>query len=170
VVSLGRWFATPRLHPGITQEVAPNGRVVFPLLIKPNIGGSGAGIARFDTRDSLEAALYRLDLGPDHTALLQEYVEPEGQAITRIEVLGGRFLYAFRIVKETESRFNLCPADLCEVPSEESPGCPAVPTPGMSVRRIEPPPEAIETALRVAAAASIDIGGIEYPASRVDGR
>src|SRR5918995_248916 len=145
-------------------------RLTFPLLMKPNVGGSGAGIVRFDTRESLEVALDRLDFGPDHTALLQEYVEPEDQAIIRIEVLDGRFLYAIRIVKEAESRFNLCPADLCEVPGQESSACPVVPTQGMSVRRIEPPPEAIETALRIAAAASIDIGGIEYLVGRVDGQ
>ncbi len=145
-------------------------RIAFPLLVKPNVGGSGAGIVRFDTREALEVALDRLDFGPDHTALLQEYLEPEGQAIVRIEVLDGRFLYAIRIVKEAESRFNLCPADLCEVPGQESGACPVVRTPGMSVRRVEPPSEAIETALRIAAAASIHIGGIEYLVGRSDGQ
>jgi hypothetical protein len=145
-------------------------RIAFPLLMKPNVGGSGAGIVRFDTRESLEIALGRLDVGPDHIALLQEYIEPEGQAIVRLEVLDGRFLYAIRIVKETESRFNLCPADLCQVPGPELSACPAVPTQGMSVRRVEPPPEAIETALRIAAGASIDIGGIEYLVGQADGQ
>ena len=137
-------------------------RVAFPLLVKPNVGGSGAGVVRFDAREPLEAALGELDFGPDHVALLQEYIEPADQAIVRIEVLDGRFLYAIRIVKETESRFNLCPADLCEVPSP--------PTPGMSVTRVEPPAEAVEAALGLAAAASIDIGGIEYLVGKHDGQ
>jgi hypothetical protein len=143
-------------------------RMAFPLVVKPNVGGSGAGIVRYDARDTLEANLAGLDFGPDHTALLQEYIEPEAQAIVRIEVLDGRFLYAIRIVRETESRFNLCPADLCEVPSADLSACPVTPA-GMSVSRVEPPPEAIEAALRLAGAASIDIGGIEYLVSRADG-
>jgi len=47
-------------------------RIPFPLVVKPNVGGSGAGIIRFDSRAELEAALDRLDLGPDGTALVQE--------------------------------------------------------------------------------------------------
>src|SRR5262249_21922373 len=89
-------------------------RIAFPLLVKPNVGGSGAGVVRFEARESLEVALGGLDFGPDHTALVQEYVEPEDGAIVRIEVMDRRFLYAIRIVKETDSSFNLCPADLCE--------------------------------------------------------
>jgi hypothetical protein len=145
-------------------------RIAFPLLIKPNVGGSGAGVVRFDSRGALEIALDGLDFGPDHTALLQEYVEPEGQAIVRIEVLDGRFLYAIRIVKEAESTFNLCPADLCEVPSADLSACPVAPTPGMNVTRVEPPSEAAEAAIRLAGAASIDIGGIEYLVGKTDGR
>src|SRR5689334_1928729 len=52
----------------------------FPVVIKPNVGGSGAGIVRFDTRAELEAAVPTLALGPDGTALLQEYLESEGDA------------------------------------------------------------------------------------------
>ena len=44
---------------------------------KPNVGGSGAGIVRFDSREELEAAGGALDLGPDGTALVQDYLEPE---------------------------------------------------------------------------------------------
>jgi len=144
-------------------------RIAFPLLVKPNVGGSGAGIVRFDAREALEASLAGLDFGPDHTALLQEYIEAEAQAIVRIEVLEGRFLYAIRITRETESRFNLCPADLCEVPSADLSACPVAPV-GLSVSRVEPPPEAIEAAVRLADAASIDIGGIEYLVGQADGR
>ena len=145
-------------------------RVAFPLIVKPNVGGSGAGIVRFDARDALDAALATLDFGPDHVALLQEYIEPEEGAIVRIEVLDGRFLYAIRIVREAESRFNLCPADLCEVPSADLSACPVAPAPGLHVSRVEPPSEAVDAAVRLARAASIDIGGIEYLVGRADGQ
>src|SRR6187397_443998 len=49
----------------------------FPVVVKPNIGGSGAGIVRFDTPESLERAAGKgLELGIDQTALVQEYVTP----------------------------------------------------------------------------------------------
>jgi len=133
------------------------------------VGGSGAGVVRFDAREPLEAALAELDFGPDHTALLQEYIEPRDQAIVRIEVLDGRFLYAIRIVKETESRFNLCPADLCEIPGADPSACPVAPAPGLNVSRVEPPAEAVDAAVRLAAAASIAIVGIEYLVGQDDG-
>jgi predicted ATP-grasp superfamily ATP-dependent carboligase len=137
-------------------------RMPFPLLVKPNVGGSGAGVVRFDAREPLEAALADLDFGPDHTALLQEYVEPEDQAIVRIEVLDGRFLYAIRILKET--------ADLCEILDADLSACPVAPAPGMIVTRVEPPAEAVDAAIRLAKAASIDIGGIEYLVGKKDGQ
>jgi biotin carboxylase len=145
-------------------------RVSFRLLVKPSVGGSGAGIVRFDSRDALESALKALDLRPDHTALLQEYVEPEGQAIVPIEVLVGRFLYAIRIVKETESRFHLCPADLCEAPGQGLSACPVGATTGIQVARFEPPSEAIEAALGLTRAASIAIDGVEYLVGKADGQ
>ncbi len=40
-------------------------RVRFPLVVKPNVGGSGAGIVRFARREELEERLDTLDLGPD---------------------------------------------------------------------------------------------------------
>src|SRR5262245_46603220 len=60
-------------HPHQVAKVAD--RLRFPVVLKPNVGGSGAGIVRFDSRGELEAALPALPLGPDGVALLQEYLE-----------------------------------------------------------------------------------------------
>lgn len=148
----------------------------FPLVIKPNVGGSGAGIVRSASRAELEARLASLDLGPDGTALIQEYLEPEEEAIVRVEVMDGAYLYAIRIVREPETGFNLCPADICQVPgdapaavSADLAACPVSVKPGLTVTRFDPPPEAIETVLRLARAASIDIGGVEYLVAQADG-
>jgi RimK-like ATP-grasp domain len=146
----------------------------FPVVIKPNVGGSGAGIVRFDSRAELEARLAEIDLGPDHVALLQEFIEADGGAIVRIEVLDGRFLYAIRIVRSAGS-FNLCPADICQVPPTAAPeanlnACPVDAPASLEVSRHEPPAEAIEQAIALAHAASIDVGGIEYLVGREDGR
>jgi glutathione synthase/RimK-type ligase-like ATP-grasp enzyme len=149
--------------------------VAFPLVVKPNVGGSGAGIVRFASREDLTERLDTLDLGPDGTALVQEYVESEEGAIVRIEVLDGRYLYAIRIVRQADAGFNLCPADICRTPPPAAPGsdlgaCPVEAKPGLSVSRVDAPAEAIETVIRLTRAASIDVGGVEYLVGKDDGR
>ncbi|HLM54922.1 MAG TPA: hypothetical protein VK422_02270, partial [Pyrinomonadaceae bacterium] len=48
----------------------------FPVMVKPNIGGRGAGVVRFDSPPSLAraAAEGAIDFGVDSTALVQEFV------------------------------------------------------------------------------------------------
>jgi biotin carboxylase len=145
-------------------------RIDFPLVVKPNVGGSGAGIVRFDSVDALRAGLDALDFGPDGTALVQEYVEPAEGAIVRVEVLDGRGLYAIRIVREEARDFNLCPADICQTPAPGAlSACPAEARPSMTVTRFEAPPEAVETAIRLTREAGIDVGGVEYLVGAHDG-
>src|SRR5437667_286624 len=45
-------------------------RIAFPLVVKPNVGGSGAGIVRFDAPDALRAGLDAIGFGPDGTMLV----------------------------------------------------------------------------------------------------
>jgi hypothetical protein len=145
-------------------------RIAFPLIVKPNVGGSGAGIVRFDSEHALRAALDTLAFGPDGTALVQEYVEPAEGAIIRVEVLDGRPLYAIRIVREAAQDFNLCPADLCQTPGA-SPleACPVNARPGLTVTRFDAPPDAVDTAVRLTREAGIDVGGVEYLVGARDG-
>ena len=150
-------------------------RVRFPLVVKPNVGGSGAGIVRFASREELEDRLPTLDFGPDGTALVQEYVESEEGAIVRVEVLDGQYLYAIRIIRRAEAGFNLCPADICPVPSAppaaaDLGACPVEARLGLTVSRFDPPQEAIETVIRLTRAASIDVGGVEYLVGKADGQ
>jgi RimK-like ATP-grasp domain len=155
------------------QVLKASGELRFPLLIKPNVGGSGALIERFDSRADLEARAAALDFGPDGTALVQEYIESADGAIVRVEVLDDNYLYAIRIVRPA-SDFNLCPADICRIP-EAAPktdlgACPIETKPGLSVTRYEAPPAVIDQARALARGASIDVGGIEYLVGRDDGR
>lgn len=147
-------------HPSRIAEAAQGLR--FPVVFKPNIGGSGAGIVRFDSVDQLAAADF--DFGVDGTALIQEFLTAREESIVRVEVLNGEFLYAIRIWPDLSS-FNLCPADICQAePAQDLSACP-VETPGKKKLRIEredPPPAAISGALAVARAAHLDVGGIEY--------
>jgi hypothetical protein len=139
--------------------------LTFPVVVKPNIGGSGAGIVRFDS--PAEIAEAAIDLGIDGTGLVQEFLPARGGSIVRVEVLDGEFLYAIRIFPDLTS-FNLCPADICRVedgaPTADFGVCPAE-SPAkkpLRIERADPPPEAIDGALRLAKAASLDVGGIEY--------
>lgn len=136
----------------------------FPVVFKPNVGGSGAGIVRFDSLDQLAAAQF--DFGVDGTALVQEFLPARDASIVRVEILNGDFLYAIRIWPDLTS-FNLCPADICQAersPPEDLGACP-IEAPGKKKLRIEredPPRSAIEGALALAKAARLDVGGIEY--------
>ena len=113
--SLGLGFPAARvIHGGAQAPVAAEG-LRFPVVVKANIGGSGAGIVRYNTPADLKRAAdaNEIDLGVDGTALVQEYVTPAGGYITRAETLGGKFLYAINVHTTGES-FNLCPADICQ--------------------------------------------------------
>ena len=85
-----------------------------PAVVKPNRGGKGLGVTRFDSVDELAAALPALDEPVDGVLLVQEYVEPSRPRITRAEIVGGELVYA--ITADTErGGFQLCPADACAV-------------------------------------------------------
>jgi ribosomal protein S6-L-glutamate ligase RimK-like protein len=127
----------------------------FPVIVKPNIGGSGAGITSYETLAELEAA--EVELGLDGTALVQEQLPAEGDSIVRIEILDGRFLYAIRLLLMPGS-FNLCPADYCELPGIAD----GVSGRGLPVENCEPPAEVIDDAIRILGAAGMDLGGVEY--------
>ncbi|MCL6564858.1 MAG: hypothetical protein K6U09_00380 [Acidobacteriia bacterium] len=160
-------------HPAQAAEAARGLR--FPVIVKPNIGGSGVGIVRFDHPEQIEraAASGQLQLGPDHTALVQEYIPARDGCIVRVEVLGGKFLYAIRIHLSGEG-YNLCPADICQTvdgrPLERA-ACPAdAPRTGLRVEACTPPPETIAAVERILHAAGIEVGGVEYLVDDRDGR
>jgi glutathione synthase/RimK-type ligase-like ATP-grasp enzyme len=143
----------------------------FPILVKPNIGGSGAGIVRFDRPLDLIKAVYdrRVPAGLDGVLLAQEYHRPRGNSIVRIETLEGRYLYGIRIHLGDTEDFNLCPADVCKTVDGRqltSVGCANA---GLRVEPFTPPNELIAAAERIATAAQIDVGGIEYLESDRDG-
>lgn len=145
------------------QALAAAKGLRFPVLVKPNVGGSGAGIRSFANAGELAQA--ELDLGLDSTALVQEHLPAEGEAVVRIEIVGGKFLYAIRLLLSPGS-FNLCPADYCELPGIAD----GVSGRGVPIERFDPPGEAIEDAKRIVAAAGMDVGGVEYLVNARDGR
>jgi hypothetical protein len=129
---------------------------------------------RFDSRDALVSAVEngRIDLGIDQTALVQEFIPPRGGHITRVETLGGKYLYAIRVFTAGET-FNLCPADICQTTDGVElarVACPVdAPRSGLQVEAFTPPLDVIRSVERIAQAAQIDVGGIEYIIDDRDG-
>ncbi len=160
-------------HPSLAPQAASGMR--FPLVVKANIGGSGAGIVRYDTMEALERGVQQqeINLGIDSTALVQEYVTARDGHITRVETLGGNYLYAINVYT-SGNNFNLCPADICQATSGVEltrTACPVdAPKSGLRVESVTPPAHVIKAIEQIAAAAHIDVGGIEYMVDDRDGR
>jgi glutathione synthase/RimK-type ligase-like ATP-grasp enzyme len=140
--------------------------IVWPALLKPDQGGSGARIQVVESLSHIEEIFARDPSVwlPDNLFLLQEFVphDPD-QGIVRLEFLGGELLYAMRV--KTHGRFNLCPSPVCN--PEEGDGACEVPE-TVSAPPVEfsaypdVPRDAVETAARIVRAARLDVGGIEY--------
>ena len=173
--SLGLPFPAARvIH---RAEQAPNAAVGlrFPIVVKANIGGSGAGIVRFDTIEDLKQGVANgiIDLGVDQTALVQEFIPARGGHITRVEVLGGKYLYAINVYSSGDS-FNLCPADICQTSDGVALARQAcavdAPKNNLRVEAYTPPRDIVESVERLTAATGIELGGVEYMIDARDGQ
>ncbi|HEY4360253.1 MAG TPA: hypothetical protein VGN17_04770 [Bryobacteraceae bacterium] len=143
----------------------------WPALLKPEQGGSGARMFLLHSADEVrkllrdQASLWL----PDNLLLLQEYfpVDP-AQGIVRMEFLGGKFLYAMRVI--SHGAFNLCPSEACNPEGGEESQC-AVPSsaPVEFYPYKEVPASAVARGERIMASGGLDVGGIEY-LEAADGR
>lgn len=133
----------------------------FPVLVKADIGGAGAGITRYETPESLtEAAGEKwCPVGVNGISLIQEYAPRRDGKITRVETLNGKYLYAIDIESPGDA-FDLCPADACLV----RPGAPT-----LTMTRAAPPADIIAAVERLAVAAELEVGGVEYLIDDRDG-
>lgn len=143
--------------PGQATQTADG--LTFPIIVKPNIGGSGAGILGFDSPEELHLAVEvgAIDLGIDHVGLVQEYLIPNNQSIVRVEILGGEFLYAIRL-PISEASFNYCPADGCNVEN-----------PDLAVQAYMPAEEVIQDIKSILSASQANVGSVEYLINEADG-
>ena len=173
--SLGLPFPAARVINHGDEAPAAAAGLRFPIVVKANIGGSGAGIVRFDTPEDLARAARegRIALGLDQTALVQEFIPAKDGHITRVEVLGGKYLYAINVYSSGDS-FNLCPADICQTNDGvelSRAACPAdAPKNNLRVEGYTPPVEVIDDVERILKAAGIEIGGVEYIVDSRDGQ
>lgn len=149
--------ATRVVHRAIDIPAAAKG-LRFPIVVKANIGGSGAGIMRYDTADDLALAVADkfLPISIDGVLLVQEYVPARDGRITRIETLNRKFLYALDI--DGGGQFDLCPADACVADGKP-----------IAMTKADPGPMLIDAAERIAVATGLDVGGIEVMIDDRDG-
>jgi glutathione synthase/RimK-type ligase-like ATP-grasp enzyme len=161
IASLGYGVPATRVVHRISDLVAATDGLSWPLLIKANIGGSGAGIVRYSSLDELRASIAdgTIPRSVDQVLLVQDYVPPRNGTIIRIETLEGRFLYAIE-VESGGDNFDLCPADAC------------IAQPGRAAIRMTPvipSPDLIDAAEHIAQVAGLDLGGVEVVIDDRDG-
>ena len=175
LAELGLPFPRSRIINDPAQAVDAAADLRYPVLVKANIGGSGAGITKYESADALQGAVSagQVALGVDGVALVQEAAPLRDGHITRVETLNGEYLYAIDVYPATGS-FDLCPADACQTTGGvELVGAAcavdAVKS-GLRVDGVTPPREIIEQVERIARFTQLDVGGIEYLVDDRDGK
>jgi hypothetical protein len=157
--SLG--LATPRTRVAHRAADLPRlaAEIGYPVMVKVNVGGSGTGMIRYDDPQMLKDAVADglAPMGVDGVVLVQDYVPARDGRVVRCEVLDGRLLYAIAL-NGAGSTFDLCPADVCMADK-----------PTITIEAYEPPAEIARAVERVARAAGLDVGGIEYLIDDRDG-
>lgn len=158
IASLGLAIPRTRIVHRVADVAQAAEAIGFPLVVKANIGGAGAGIARFDDRDALRAAIADRTLpgSIDGTLLVQDYVPARDGRIMRIETLDRSYLYALDIAGA--GAFDLCPADACQRPDG-----------AIRMNAVEPAEPLRTAAEAIARAAHLDVGGVEVMIDDRDG-
>lgn len=134
-----------------------------PFITKHNQGGKGLGIQLFYSVHQLEYYLDSADFdaGPDGKIILQEYIEPANDRITRVEIVGGKFLFAMH--SSTAQGFELCPSDACQLPAAGPDVCPAEASDSkFSAAALDENDPLVLSYLRLCAVEGIEVAGIEF--------
>ena len=164
-------FDVPRtIAVAATSELAAAARKVpVPFISKHNQGGKGLGVRLFETRAEFDDYL----CGPEYEApvdgitLLQEFLVAAEPRITRVEVVGGEFIYA--ITADTaRGGFQLCPADACAIPASQD-GSGSAGAPSLFALREGFSNPIVDRYLDFAARYGIEIAGFEF-IETADGR
>ena len=129
-----------------------------PFITKHNRAGKGLGVRLFNDTNELANYVSSDDFEEpiDGITLIQQYIESPEPFITRVEFVGGKFLYAVRV--DTSDGFLLCPADECQ---DDGAYCPTLPTSKFQIIQNFNDP-IIEQYESVLANNDIHIAGIEF--------
>jgi glutathione synthase/RimK-type ligase-like ATP-grasp enzyme len=133
------------------------------FITKHNRAGKGLGVRLFDDADALARYVDgdAFEDSVDGITLIQQYIESPDASITRVEFVGGRFLYAVRV--DTSQGFELCPADVCRIDDAFCPVGERAPAPTPRFQVIDGfAHPIIERYRRFLANNGIGIAGIEF--------
>lgn len=138
----------------------------FPILVKPNVGGSGRGISRFETMAEIAEAMSAdtVDLGLDGTGIVQEYVESADGLVHRVEFLGSDVFYATQQTLQP-GLYNYCAANGGVANTAAAAGADRAPIEIVAANN-----ERVDDVRRILAGASADVGGVEYLIDQASGR
>jgi len=158
---------TPKtiLIAGRTNLIQAARRFEGPFITKHNQGGKGLGIQLFNSTAEFEEYLdtNQLDDGPDGKIILQQYIEPADKTITRVELVGDRFLFAMK--SSTADGFELCPSDVCQLKSQQKKNPDVCPIDGgskFSPSLLSKDDILVQQYRRLMRNEGIDLAGIEY--------
>lgn len=156
---------TPRTVAGVGRDALVQLAETFdgPFITKHNQGGKGLGIELFDDVKVFAARLEdgSFDTGPDGVVILQQYVKPAAGHITRVELVGGRFLYAMN--SATDQGFELCPSDACQIPQTPvGEACPVDGSAKFSPAGLTGDDPLVEKYRAMCAAEGVEVAGIEF--------
>jgi hypothetical protein len=136
------------------------------FITKHNRAGKGLGVRLFQSQTALRDYVMggEFDDSVDGITLLQEYVRAPAPFITRVEFIGGEFLYAVQV--DTSLGFELCPADVCQIgdascPVGTTPVAPAAATPRFRILENFDHP-ILGAYKKFLAANGIEVAGIEF--------
>ena len=129
----------------------------FPLILKPDTGGSGAFVRRIENKEHLLALIDDDEVfAPGHLMLLQELIVPADGSIARVEFVDGECLFAMRVT--AHNTYNLCPAEGCP----RNPIEPGIKPDATFEAWTDVPAEAVAQAREILRVADLDIGGVEW--------
>ncbi len=162
-----RWHGieTPRtvLAVGRKRILEAARRFEGPFLRKHDQRGKGLGIQLFESADELGAHLDsgELERAPEDQVVLQEYIRAPEPFVTRVELAGGRFLFAMR--RSIGSGFEPYLAESCRVEKRATPhGSPKAETVTFSPSPLQADNPLVRQYLALCEKEGIDIAGIEF--------
>ncbi len=133
-----------------------------PFITKHNRAGKGLGVQLFYSFEALQEHLDKptFEHSVDGITLVQQYIKSPDNFITRVEFIGGEYVYSVRV--DTSEGFELCPADACQIGDLF---CPVgeEPKEQMKFKIVENNrTELIEKYMLFLKANQIDVAGIEF--------
>ncbi|MBE0009212.1 MULTISPECIES: ATP-grasp domain-containing protein [unclassified Arthrobacter] len=109
---------TPRTVAAIGKDRILDAAAGFPtpFITKHNQGGKGLGVRKFESHEELAEYVgsSEFEEPQDGITLIQEFIQAAEPIITRVEIVGGEFIYAIQ-ADTARGGFQLCPADACAI-------------------------------------------------------